>query len=100
MPAGACAQVRRGYTPLLNSKQQRWAAALLALTDAGEDVAHFQAALQTLPRARATPHTSAWFSALLQRVTPCLPAHPLLWLAQHPNSAVGVQSGHFASVDP
>ena len=61
-------KVRRGYSTLLDSKQQRWAAAQLALTHAVEDVAHFHAALQTLPRARPTPHSGAWFSALLKQV--------------------------------
>lgn len=61
-------QLRAGYTTLLTSKQQRWEAAQEAVTHAVEDLAHFYAALQTLPRARPTPHNAAWFTALLQQV--------------------------------
>ncbi|KAK9792689.1 hypothetical protein WJX73_001305 [Symbiochloris irregularis] len=61
-------EVRSGYGALLEGKKQRWGTAQEHLTQSLEDLAHFYAALQSLPRARPSPHSAAWFSGLLQRV--------------------------------
>ena len=59
--------MQRGYTSLLASKAQRWDAALKALQDAISTLAHFHAALASMPGAGPQQRTRAWFDNLLSQ---------------------------------
>ena len=56
-----------GYTSLLASKVQRWDSALKALQDAISTLAHFHAALASMPGAGPQQRTRAWFDNLLNQ---------------------------------
>lgn len=71
--AGVCAQVRRGYSVLLESKTERWHAQRRALVEAIQDLAAFYQALQALPRSTSTADLSDWFDHLIQQVQPLCP---------------------------
>lgn len=63
-----CAQVRRGYSVLLESKTERWHAQRRALVEAIQDLAAFYQALQALPRSTSTADLSNWFDNLIEQV--------------------------------
>ena len=67
-------QVQRGYTSLLASKGQRWEAAVKALQDAISTLAHFHAALATMPGAGPQQRARGWFDNLMNQVRPALDA--------------------------
>eukprot|EP00884_Botryococcus_braunii_P002738 jgi/Botrbrau1/12465/Bobra.0169s0012.2 len=61
-------EVRRVYTALLDSKEERWAEQKTALADSIADMAAFYQALRALPRTTVPPDMPEWFARLLQQV--------------------------------
>ncbi len=70
-------QVRRVYTALLDSKEERWAEQKTALADSIADMAAFYQALRALPRTTVPPDMPEWFARLLQQVGPNRPVASL-----------------------